>query len=363
MEEATSRSEGAKILAVRSSQTAFVTGVPSPEAYYVNFLVSECLRRAYGEVDAVALNDASESTLNRWSGGSQNKVFFSDLPDADVVELILRSSAPLIFVTVDLCTATRQFMTARGISARDAVLAIFDCYAAVAPLQTDPRAVVVSIKKFATALDLAKFLGHAVGIEREPWNRIEALFRDECDLSRSVESALSEFSSRIGKTERFETAEDEFILRELSDSITSKSDGSLHSFRIPLSLILGGEPPYLPAHRPIELTGPARMLTFGPYIALPSGEWQVRFEFESLDNQASNSFTFDVFVEGIAITEWSIELIDNGRYAASVPFRLEQRGRLIEFRTHLRAGAIYGQFRLISVEVAWQTSLLTSRLT
>ena len=119
----------------------------------------------------------------------------------------------------------------------------------------------------------------------------------------------------------------------------------------PAELLLDGKPPHAAVDGTMDVTGPARVLTFGPYLHLPAGRWAAQFLFETGDNASSNRFMFDIVADGVVRFYTLGNMSESGRFAIASEFEVRRARDPVEFRTFLTEGAIEGFFRPIGIEL------------
>ena len=105
-----------------------------------------------------------------------------------------------------------------------------------------------------------------------------------------------------------------------------------------------------PARAPIELTGPARGLFWGPYMHLPVGDWTARVEFE-IDGAISGVEAMtDVRVNEV-VNEKTFEMPAKGIFAYDLSFHVADPHLPVEIRLFTKRSAIEGVFLPRSVRV------------
>jgi hypothetical protein len=101
-----------------------------------------------------------------------------------------------------------------------------------------------------------------------------------------------------------------------------------------------------------EMLGPARYLYFGPYLCIPPGNWSIRAEFRVRNNQSSNRAEFDVVQDGSILAFGTFDIPASGIFEVTADLVNEQPEKPLEFRIHMREGAIDGQ--IVLDRVCWQ---------
>lgn len=106
-----------------------------------------------------------------------------------------------------------------------------------------------------------------------------------------------------------------------------------------------------PVTGPIDLTGPARTLIWGPYLNLPKGRWSVRPTFACARNLAGCRMGVDIYAETVRAAS-DFVLPEEGTYSFELAFDIAEPRQAIELRFFLREGLIDGIFDLQSVSLS-----------
>jgi hypothetical protein len=101
---------------------------------------------------------------------------------------------------------------------------------------------------------------------------------------------------------------------------------------------------------PIELTGPARFIYYGPYFALPRGRWRADLVLEVSDCFSDNQIAIDV-VSGSVLAAVKARLPVQGVYGCELAFDILAPSNPIEIRMQLLTGAIEGMLMLRSIRL------------
>jgi hypothetical protein len=120
--------------------------------------------------------------------------------------------------------------------------------------------------------------------------------------------------------------------------------GSLDQITWARELFHGEGVPIVP--RVIEITGKPRCLIYGPYIALPPGDWTADLILAFSEDAIDTSFKIDVFAGSVLHIE-SIKPIRPGVHMISFSFLIEEANEnLVEIRVYTESGEIFGQIAL-----------------
>ena len=98
---------------------------------------------------------------------------------------------------------------------------------------------------------------------------------------------------------------------------------------------------------PLQLVGPARLLSFGPYLHLPAGIWTLQVAIEVRDCFSDNRLGIDI-ASGKVLAAISTTLPAAGVYACQMQIRVTDPMTPIEMRMSLLTGAIEGELLLHS---------------
>src|SRR5207302_2391795 len=84
---------------------------------------------------------------------------------------------------------------------------------------------------------------------------------------------------------------------------------------------------------PIDVTGNARNLIYGPYIQLPPGQWTARVVVGVSPETVGSTFLVDAFADGRQLGNATVAPQRGGIYAADIAFSLEEATHLgVEIR-------------------------------
>jgi hypothetical protein len=101
-----------------------------------------------------------------------------------------------------------------------------------------------------------------------------------------------------------------------------------------------------PAIRPIDISGKIRHLIYGPYIALPPGNWVAEIVLGFTEDAVNMSFSVDIWA-GSRLSVASMNPSGPGLTTVNLSFVIEESNdNLIEIRVMNERSAIYGQLAL-----------------
>jgi hypothetical protein len=105
----------------------------------------------------------------------------------------------------------------------------------------------------------------------------------------------------------------------------------------------------VPLRKPIDLTGPARTLIWGPYLNLPLGNWQADVIFSCSENLAGCRMEIDVFSQEVLVN-LNFDLPREGTYQLKLPIEIADPQKSLEVRFIQKDGTIEGRLDLQRVE-------------
>ncbi len=118
-------------------------------------------------------------------------------------------------------------------------------------------------------------------------------------------------------------------------------DGTRVPVTWPRDCLLWGDRPGEPLPRVLDLTGPARVLAYGPYYALPAGRWTMRaiLAFSPSSRGASLALELHGATE---LARFQFTVDQPGLFAASLPVTIPSPREPLEMRLVTERGAIEG---------------------
>jgi hypothetical protein len=271
----------------------------------------------------------------RREGGSV--LMTSDFPDADLAAFVCQSGLPLIVFSDDPAAALAWTAQSREMSAEDATRFCSRIYASLAPNLAASRKLVVHRRGEAAPERVAAGIIEFLWPGRGDWLVAGALaFLAEAGLL--VEPPLAE-REPVGDEDALAalTSYGEVLLGRWPEEI----DWPLRLFTRPDGSAWTA---------PFDLTGPARVVLYGPYMHLPAGDWTARVEFE-IDGAVSGVEAMTDVRLNEVVTEKFFEMPAKGIYAYDLNFHVSDPHHAVEIRLFTRRSVIEGVFLPRSVRV------------
>lgn len=102
---------------------------------------------------------------------------------------------------------------------------------------------------------------------------------------------------------------------------------------------------------PVNLTGPARFIHYGPYLALPRGVWRAEMSVEVKDCLSDNIMGVDA-CSGRVLALVTAKLPPQGVFDFELEFEVRDPSKPVEIRVRLMTGAIEGELLLRRIQLA-----------
>ena len=101
----------------------------------------------------------------------------------------------------------------------------------------------------------------------------------------------------------------------------------------------------------IDLTGPARILFYGPYFHLPVGAWGANISFAVDKNLSGNMLFAEVISGSKVIVTSTFPLPKTGAFEFTIPFEVTEPRDPVQIRMTILEGAIEGLLSLKDVTI------------
>lgn len=334
-------------------------GAPSGRSVLISRLVSAALEEALDGVNVIYANSSRDLIKALKQRDKRPCLLYCDFPDIHVSRLVVERGIPTVLTAepfediVCYCMAAGKMNLHAGIRhAARSVAALYPIAASgtAAMLhltgQNDQIAHLMHVIALSLDLELTdesvrrieeRFRKGKVGAE----DGVEALARAHIAPARGAEAQWAAL-----------TPEDRALLAQMADGYQPLIEGKPAERMVwPASFFLNGDSPHHPANGTMPMTGPARILFFGPYLTVPAGRWSVEVRFAVKDNWSSNSITIDIASGAEVLAIGSTPLPRNGFYSARLDFTVSDADKPLEVRGIIMSGAIEGDFQVLDIVV------------
>jgi hypothetical protein len=185
----------------------------------------------------------------------------------------------------------------------------------------------------------SRILGHA-GLWREP---------AEDPLLQLVRSSIDDLDGLLTEPASIPQSLQNLTKTVLAPSIHYGCTGQRVPVVWPRDCLYWGDQPGLPLPRVLELTGPARVLVYGPYYVLPVGTWRIRVTLAVSASACKTPLALEL--HGAAeLARFQFSVDQPGLFVASMVITIRSAREPLECRLTVLRGAIEGQLGLDRIE-------------
>ena len=318
---------------------AVVFGLPGPRARKA----AEALREI-ARIGRQACIVAEINSIDDWRSTGESAIALSQFPSPEVSRHISQSGVPAL-VVLDNSLETAALLLAdrhTDVSAIRTVSASLSCLSG--RLFRDKA----SIRK-SNARNLDGFVVRvAEGLESDicasDMNRLESLITELSTVNDGSRRTLRLAALPTGNIARLASA-----VLPVIDHDPGQRDEAIR-VGWPGSLFLLGDSPDTPMRGPVELSGPARCVLYGPYMHLPAGAWSASVTLGLADCSGTRSFTLEVVCREV-MARGRFHCNGSGLFRTRLEFEHGNPDVPIELRLFLDAGEIYGAITSIDVKL------------
>lgn len=314
-------------------------GLPTRLIGHVVVLLQRILAARFGSCDIININELSQDILDRIetsSGGSC--LLWADSPDSRAVAFARDLPTPPILLESDFEETVLEFMRTRGAALLDTLRVMAKAQMGFWQLSENSSTVKIGARGQSV-----------VAIVQQIGSNLRHLIGAPDDVVMGIVDAGVELDIPVGEQGESTYSDTDAITR-FADFYGQPCAQDARTFDVPVCAFYSGIPPHDPfSGGAVELLGPQRVLTFGPFIYLPAGRWNLAFHFRASGNVPSNTFMFDVFADMEVKARLDCTIDRNGEFRYDCEFEVRNPWETVEFRSHLARGSISGQFMPLSV--------------
>jgi hypothetical protein len=324
-----------------------VFGVSTPFAYWGFHVVRHVVEAIAGptlHLHITSLAQLREGFARR-EGGSV--VVTSDFPEAELARFVCAAGLPLIVFSDDPGDTLDWTMKSRQMSAFDAARFSTRMFSTLALPFTSNRALLIAGARNESSEQVVAAVIEHLFPGRGDWltSRTFEYLIESGAIARERTVDRSEYCG-VGSKSPSQLPEDaKRAVRAYGDLMAGRWPEEIDW---PLEMFT--RPDNRAVRDPVDLTGPARALFYGPYLNLPVGDWVARVEFEIDGALSGVEALADVRVNE-AVTEKTFEMPAKGIFAYELSFHVADPHHPIEIRLFTKKSAIEGVFLPRSVKV------------
>ena len=330
----------------------FSIGLPGRFAEWCDALVLRLVARQHGSVAPVSLDDLEGLASAAIRARAANLVVCCRQPALRLQSEIVRAELPFVVALGDPRAALRDQVEVRGIALTDATRAVAGSCATLPTMARAPRALVLRAADVpdlpAMAAAIARHFG--IGIADGELRRLVA----ELPAPRAgPKEHDASWAAGLGGREQA------IVGGALDPYVRYFADGELRRLVWQPDLFFTNPEPAgsarIAATGPIDMTGRARCLVYGPYIALPPGPWSAEIVIGFSAEAAGISFLVDIYV-GSQLAQTHIQPAAEQVVEASLQFTIDEAAsqpveiRIFSERAAFDGRIILGPVRLLPHE-------------
>lgn len=291
--------------------------------------------------------------------GKRAVVLCSDNLDVRIMASLTRIGVPIVAFAENLDDCAGFTVAARETDLRTAIQIVAQSAACLAPYLDAPS--LTMLRRPAGAMSLKALVEEVCeacrfSIEPDALQRVvKSLAPAASDAaSETIESQLALHVPQtrpIGAYAKSMSPEDHRLVTDALDSYTTLLDGEVPEFRWPTRMFRDSFRTDEAIEGPVDLTGPARYLMFGPLLHLPPGRWRASIVFRVDDNLSGNTLMSDVVADNQICNTGEGLLPPSGVFSFEIDFVVRDPRLPVAVRLATRSGAIEGTLELLSAGV------------
>lgn len=339
-----------------------VSGVPNAHALFGVAIVRALAEEVFGAVDYGHVSTLEEFQTLFQARKGRALIAFVEAPEPSVCRLLARSKTKIAVFEEGLEGVTGFLMAHHRADFRSAVRYATLCASSLAALSAVGQAAA-----FAPPAEGARLLGFiqslALFYGLQPDEGLVAgvaarLSLDGIDARTGLAEAMAVRFPAAAAVDHVLNALPPIERRILADLAIgydgSSPGGAALSCAWPPAFCLSGDELDAYLRNPIDLIGRARTLSYGPYLHLPAGEWQLEIGLAVADNHSGNCVEITVSENGVAKASECFALPVLARMEASMPLVIDDPRHPIEIIVKTLEGAIEGSLSLETIRFVRQ---------
>lgn len=292
----------------------------------------------------------------------EHAVFYCEVPDTALVELFMRSDAPFIVFADDPREVTAYAMIERKEQFVQAARSTSRVFAVLHNLMVKQDAFLISrssisvnvhtaVGEIVTFFQLKLDQDAIVMITSRLVNEIPSSHEEAIrTLARHLDSGEKIFEDAMRGAEHHQCTFVQAAIEPLRDLAIGKP---ITTVTWPRSVFLSSDEKGSALSGPIDLTGRARQLTYGPYLHLPTGKWNATFFMNAIQCFSQSQLHIDVFSgTNQFLARGRCDFRGEGFFRVELPFEVKNPASPLEARIALERGAIEGRLDVLRVTLS-----------
>ena len=272
----------------------FSIGMPSRFAHWCDAVTGRLAEFSFGTVERTALNTLEELAVAVLRTPASLLVACSRQPVVRLQSEIIQGKRPFLIAVGDPRAALRDLSEREGYDVAGATRAVASSCAAMQTLTRAPGALVVSSSDAADSIGLAAVIAEHFEVPTSR-DQIATIVRELREAGITADHGEND-AWWNGLGEREQAIINGALLPYVSHLVP---DAELEPLVWEPELFYLSEEPaaasLVPASRPVDITGRARFLIYGPFINLPPGSWSANIILGFSAEAAGMSFMVEIF--------------------------------------------------------------------
>jgi hypothetical protein len=291
-------------------------GLPGRFTQSCDAILVQLVSKALGSAELIATNTLDDLAISMIRTGASHLVMSSRQPSSRLRGILSAGGTRFMLTIEDARTAVADLMMGQGSSLADAIRAVSSSCAALLRCAELRGALMLAEDRHGDDL---------VGVAEAIRAHFD-LAVDRADLLLIAENASSTYDApdnvegwwgALGEPAR------QAISGALDGYASYSATGSLGKFTWTRDLFLIGDAPSESPNRAIDITGRARCLLYGPYIALPPGSWTALVVVGCSKETVGMSFMLEIFA-GSQLSRTTLQPAGGGVFEAQLGFVIDE---------------------------------------
>ena len=312
-----------------------VFGDPSQDSMFGLRAIQALVSTALGSYHWVCEGTAADLASALADASHKNIVFFADSPDHHISKVFLEGDAPLVVLIHRPTVVVESLISERKFDAITSIRVASLSLSCLHDLTLCPRAYVIS--EPLDINNIANHLARIAGVHQIPIND---------DILKKTLECLAPLEQKRTRT----NPQPDVLSTSIGSFESLVQKKAVSRIHWPREVFMNSDEQGALVNAPINLTGSARLLLYGPFLHLPHGIWIAEISFEVRENFSGNVLKVDIYHDGI-IGVWTFRLPDKGSYTFELPLDVFEPRHPIQIRFYLMEGAIEGIFDLKQVNL------------
>lgn len=310
--------------AAEAGAICIVAGLPGPLLHWTCNVLHSAMALTHPNIEHVPLDDDSVHRLHDTIDRATGRLFVGNTVNEAWQAEIRRGRVPSVLVLEDADAAIAHFQDA-GQPLDEAIRNACVIAMSLGDLVDSARVMTVTRSNFDGARNVVAELRRHAG------------FAAGDSDSASAHPAPEPVTPPLPRTDDMVAVLEEVLRPSCLYGLT----GQRVPITWPRACLMWGDRPGHPVPRIIDLTGPARILTYGPYVPLPPGAWRMNVTLAISRTACGTPLSLKLQGRS-ALGRFAFTADQPGLYKASFPVRVRSPREVLECYLETERGAIEG---------------------